>query len=166
MPNIKSVVTNHIKLEENEEIGPGVYITQKTEDTTLNVPSRVELVVEFFLDVSSNVLINERKGNDENMIDEEEKYQSSYIFHSPLAFSMLYFDRAIEATSTASCCMASDMSAFLITAFLCSAILKSITGLVSKMILGKIYAIHLDLESLGGKKQPTKKESASDCRSE
>lgn len=33
-------------------------------------------------------------------------------------FSMLYFSKAWEAQSTASCCISSDMSAFLMTAFL------------------------------------------------
>lgn len=36
---------------------------------------------------------------------------------------MLYFEIAAEAQSTASCCISSDMSAFLMTAFLCSDIL-------------------------------------------
>ena len=35
-----------------------------------------------------------------------------------MSFSMLYFSMACVAQSTASCCMSSDMSAFLITAFL------------------------------------------------
>lgn len=35
-----------------------------------------------------------------------------------MSFSMLYFSMAWVAQSTASCCMSSDMSAFLITAFL------------------------------------------------
>lgn len=34
-----------------------------------------------------------------------------------MSFSMLYFSIACVAQSTASCCMSSDMSAFLITAF-------------------------------------------------
>lgn len=34
-----------------------------------------------------------------------------------MSFSMLYFSMACVAQSTASCCMSSDMSAFLITAF-------------------------------------------------
>ena len=34
-----------------------------------------------------------------------------------MSFSMLYFSKAWDAQSTASCCMSSDMSAFLITAF-------------------------------------------------
>lgn len=35
-----------------------------------------------------------------------------------MSFSILYFSMAWVAQSTASCCMSSDMSAFLITAFL------------------------------------------------
>lgn len=34
-----------------------------------------------------------------------------------MSFSILYFSMACVAQSTASCCMSSDMSAFLITAF-------------------------------------------------
>jgi hypothetical protein len=51
-------------------------------------------------------------------------------------FSMLYLDSASDATSTASCCMSSDMSAFLITAFLCSAIVLGIFSGQSNMKLG------------------------------
>ena len=42
-----------------------------------------------------------------------------------LTFSILYLDKATEAISTASCCIGSDMSAFFITAFLCSAMLEN-----------------------------------------
>ena len=41
---------------------------------------------------------------------------------SALTFSILYFDNAWDAISTASCCISSLISAFLITAFRCSAI--------------------------------------------
>ena len=50
---------------------------------------------------------------------------SSLAYQKELTFSMLYFESAWEAQSTASCCMSSDMSAFLITAFLCSDMLVS-----------------------------------------
>ena len=41
-------------------------------------------------------------------------------------FSMLYFDKAADAISTASCCIASDMSQFLMVAFRCSAMVHAI----------------------------------------
>ena len=41
-----------------------------------------------------------------------------------LTFSMLYFAKAADAISTASCCISSLISAFLITAFRCSVIVK------------------------------------------
>ena len=44
---------------------------------------------------------------------------------------MLYFESATEATSTASCCICSDMSAFLMTAFRCSDIFELSTGVLS-----------------------------------
>jgi len=67
-----------------------------------------------------------RKGN--------KKEKKEIIKNRPmnLTFSMLYLERAIEAMSTASCCIGSDMSAFFITAFLCSAILKSMPKLPSR----------------------------------
>lgn len=42
----------------------------------------------------------------------------TFLMYAAISFSMLYFSRACVAHSTASCCMSSDMSAFLITAFL------------------------------------------------
>lgn len=42
----------------------------------------------------------------------------TFLMNAAMSFSMLYFSRACVAHSTASCCMSSDMSAFLITAFL------------------------------------------------
>lgn len=42
----------------------------------------------------------------------------TFLMYAAMSFSMLYFSRACVAHSTASCCMSSDMSAFLITAFL------------------------------------------------
>ena len=42
----------------------------------------------------------------------------TFLMNAAMSFSMLYFSRAWVAHSTASCCMSSDMSAFLITAFL------------------------------------------------
>lgn len=42
----------------------------------------------------------------------------TFLINAAMSFSMLYFSRACVAHSTASCCMSSDMSAFLITAFL------------------------------------------------
>ena len=47
-----------------------------------------------------------------------------FVSRSGPTFSMLYLDRATEAISTACCCIGSDMSAFFITAFLCSAMLE------------------------------------------
>ena len=47
-------------------------------------------------------------------------YKMSMLIHveePSVTFSMLYFSSAWEAQSTASCCMSSDISAFLITAF-------------------------------------------------
>lgn len=44
-----------------------------------------------------------------------------------MSFSMLYFSMAWVAQSTASCCMSSDMSAFLITAFL-SVMVEDVCG--------------------------------------
>ena len=56
-----------------------------------------------------------------------------------LTFSMLYFDKAWDAQSTASCCISSDMSAFFITAFLCSVIfcgfLDEINAYMSDVVL-------------------------------
>lgn len=43
---------------------------------------------------------------------------TTFLMKAAMSFSMLYFSRACVAHSTASCCMSSDMSAFLITAFL------------------------------------------------
>lgn len=42
----------------------------------------------------------------------------TFLMYAAMSFSMLYFSMACVAQSTASCCMSSDMSAFLITAFL------------------------------------------------
>ncbi|TNN66050.1 hypothetical protein EYF80_023678 [Liparis tanakae] len=44
--------------------------------------------------------------------------QDGHLAQAAMSFSMLYFSMAWVAQSTASCCMSSDMSAFLITAFL------------------------------------------------
>lgn len=44
--------------------------------------------------------------------------QLTFLMYAAMSFSMLYFSMACVAQSTASCCMSSDMSAFLITAFL------------------------------------------------
>ena len=41
---------------------------------------------------------------------------NSFLMKAAMSFSMLNFSRACDAQSTASCCMSSDMSAFLITA--------------------------------------------------
>lgn len=48
---------------------------------------------------------------------------NSFFMYAATSFSMLYLARAWDAMSTASCCISSDISAFLITAFLCSVIL-------------------------------------------
>ena len=50
-----------------------------------------------------------------------------------MSFSILYFSNAWDAQSTASCCMSSDMSAFLITA-LRSAMFASCFGLQERRI--------------------------------
>jgi hypothetical protein len=44
-----------------------------------------------------------------------------------MSFSMLYFSMAWVATSTASCCISSVMSAFLITAFRSDIFFKTLT---------------------------------------
>lgn len=41
----------------------------------------------------------------------------AFLMWAAMSFSMLYFSRACVAHSTESCCISSDMSAFLITAF-------------------------------------------------
>merc|ERR1712064_56486 len=51
---------------------------------------------------------------------------NSFLMKAAMSFSMLYFSSAWVAQSTASCCISSDMSAFLITAFL-SDILSELT---------------------------------------
>eukprot|EP00290_Baffinella_frigidus_P016827 CAMPEP_0180203258 /NCGR_PEP_ID=MMETSP0987-20121128/7752_1 /TAXON_ID=697907 /ORGANISM="non described non described, Strain CCMP2293" /LENGTH=234 /DNA_ID=CAMNT_0022158609 /DNA_START=665 /DNA_END=1370 /DNA_ORIENTATION=- len=43
---------------------------------------------------------------------------NSFLMYAAMSFSMLYFSMACAAQSMASCCMSSDMSAFLTTAFL------------------------------------------------
>ena len=76
------------------------------------VPSGVVLLVKFLLNVSRNILYtmeNCKTGEHaEGCVS-----KSGEILHT---FSMLYFSKAWDAQSTASCCISSDMSAFLMTA--------------------------------------------------
>ena len=60
-------------------------------------------------------------------------------------FSILYSDNALEAMSTASCCIFSSMSAFLITAFRCSLMLQLIIG--RRKAEEKIFMIKVDNET-------------------
>jgi hypothetical protein len=46
--------------------------------------------------------------------------QGPFLARTERTFSMLYSESALDAMSTASCCIFSSMSAFLITAFRCS----------------------------------------------
>lgn len=99
----------------------------------VSLPSGIILFVKFLFDVCRNILRAEhtelfcRRGGGvrEWKVDKgcfgfvQEEYERT----SSLTFSILYFDSATDATSTASCCIASDMSAFFMTAFRCSAIL-------------------------------------------
>ena len=96
-----------------------------------HVPSWVEFFVELFLDIRSNVLFKRSKATMRWSINNVKTRYKQYIIIQNLTFSMLYLDRATEAISTASCCIGSDMSAFFITAFLCSAILESISKAAS-----------------------------------
>ncbi len=56
---------------------------------------------------------------------------------SILTFSMLYFSKACVAQSTASCCISSDMSAFLITAFRSAILVKSCHNFWRKKKVGE-----------------------------
>ena len=55
----------------------------------------------------------------------ETKIKSQIMFPVFLTFSILYLAKACDAISTASCCISSVMSAFLITAFRCSVMVAS-----------------------------------------
>ena len=56
------------------------------------------------------------------------KVTSDYRCTTWLTFSILYSDKALDAISTASCCIWSPMSAFLMTAFRCSLMVARTTG--------------------------------------
>ena len=133
------------------------------------VPGWVVLFIEFFLDKRSNVLLKreeEEKQWEENMKNGNAKMMLCFVSRSGPTFSMLYLDRATEAISTACCCIGSDMSAFFITAFLCSAMLQSISDLV----LGSDYVCmwirngRWDSKCL--KKQTARKQLVTKCCSE
>ena len=87
-----------------------------------NVPCATILLVELFLDIARNILLQKK--------EREMKVRNGLLFGTEpklvqqRTFSILNSDKAFEATSTASCCMLSDMSAFLMTAFLCSLIFE------------------------------------------
>lgn len=117
-----------------------------------HVPSGVVFLIKLFFNISRNVLqatvhiMTNRKNTVLVRIkyfqnEKKIKYSQSLVdisegstFHRRITlrfderkklrtFSMLYIESAWAAQSTASCCISSDMSAFLITAFLCSLIL-------------------------------------------
>ena len=72
-----------------------------------------------------------------------------------LTFSMLYLDRACDAQSTASCCMSSDMSAFLITAFLCSVMVVSLFAACrSARCLLPVRVVSLSVRKAGTRHDP------------
>lgn len=68
--------------------------------------------------------------------------QVTFLMYAAMSFSMLYFSMACVAQSTASCCMSSDMSAFLITAFLSVIMLEGGEYYISYIIRIHIPPIH------------------------
>lgn len=83
------------------------------------MPSGIVLLVKFFLNEGGNILqfiFALRKARLRNELEYKKNKIAKNICHA-LAFSMLNLFNASEAQSTASCCISSDMSAFLMTAF-------------------------------------------------
>ena len=86
----------------------------------MNSPSGTVLSVEFLLDISSDVLFKDKVMREKGDYELVKPGEQALI----RTFSILYSDKALEAMSTASCCIFSSMSAFLITAFRCSLIVN------------------------------------------
>ena len=93
------------------------------------MPSGIILFVKLFFDVRCNVLKKIKrqfyKGHGTNQSINNLNKKIKVFPINILTFSMLYFSKACVAQSTASCCISSDMSAFLITAFRSAILVKS-----------------------------------------
>ncbi len=99
----------------------------RAEVTTYNaMPCGVVFLVKLLLDIRSNVLSSMNILQTNHLIRTEFKAikpvsiqsaYSAYNLRTVPTFSILYFSKAWDAQSTASCCISSDISAFLITAF-------------------------------------------------
>lgn len=92
------------QIEVNEMFGLMCHIRTKI-STNNAVPGRMMLFIEFLFNVTKKTLINSFEG-----VSKQSKT------HAAMSFSILNFSKACVAQSTASCCMSSDMSAFLTTA--------------------------------------------------
>ena len=97
---------------ETTTIAPTLHVD---EDFKIDSPCWVILLVKLFFYESSNILLEKRaKCCKMRNLRENSRRTSNYLLDT---FSMLNFVSAWDAQSTASCCIPSAISAFLITAF-------------------------------------------------